>query len=1502
MIKKLFVLIITLLLLRPAETLSQVKPVFSGDKSLFSEELIPFMGPNLSEAQKQILNSFVAAWDSSEFKVENTSLILSLSKKLAARQIRAVPQFIEFLSTINDFRESDSKSGSLGIWLKGLDRMVSNNNTGNNEIVDFIKNTGLTVRENVLINTGSVSWKIKNADLKFVYDTVLHFDANDATLTCVSQRDSTEIFNVSGSYFPERKIFRVRKGRVTWEKAGYPVNDVYADIADFNIITTRNGFSTDSAKLRHRAYFGEPVYGVLTDQAISISSREKAAFPRFETYIRHFKIPGIYKGIDYEGGLVFEGASVKGRGEDMMSAEIVLHKNDTVLIRIRSEEFIFSLTGIASMETSATIYLENDSVYHTNLGFSYNEADRQVNLFRTNNPVSGSPYYNSYHNIDMYFQNLSWNMSSHEIIISRAKGAALGEALFESSAFFNSDYFFKLMGLDEYHPLTRLKRFSEWYYSETFPVSEFAKWLNKPEEAVTGLCIDMANRGFVFYNRANREVTIKKKLYDFIDSFAGKKDYDIISVYSETKAPQDNAILDLNNYNLTINGVSGVFLSDSQKVAIYPYKKQLVIEKDRGISFDGIVRAGLFTFYGHKFRFDYDTFKLDLQEIDSIKIAIETDKRDQFGYPVSEQVDNIIQLAKAELYIDDPNNKSGLKSLSQYPIVSATTPSYIFFDKIPDLEGIYKQEDFYFKVNPFTYENIDHYRMEDLSLSGEFRAGNILEPMSQYLTIQDDRSLGFKMNIPKEGIEIYEGKGRIYDSISMSNRGLIAGGTLKHLTSTTISDKYILFPDSMLTQASTFNMEKDADGVFPELESQDVTIKWLTRKDEWSVTNQAGKQFDMFNNGTVLDGNLKLTPSSLMGAGTINMTDSRITSNNYTFSAEAIRADTADYFLKSASTSGYAFVAENANANINFADKTSKFHLNTDASMVKFPELQYICTMTDFEYNMVDKVLNMEQRDMRASASLISPDKMIAIKPSDIEKPTFLSTNRLNDTISFASLKARYYVDKEYIEAENVNYIPVADALIQPENGKMTIGRQAKIDKLENAIVAVNNLHLFHSASINIESSKKYSGSAIYDYVDESNAISRIEFPEITVDTMTTTARGFIPEDQNFMLSPAFTFTGDAIISAREAKIMFTGAAGIIHNCTPIASRNIKFRGLVDPKNVLIPVSDKPRDSDDYLVYSGSFINIDSSSVYPSFLSPQRSWTDTELVKSLGFLYYDKSKSSYNITTLEKIADPMANGNIVTFDKSQCTLAGEGSLNFGANFDHVLMRSAGNYFHNTDSSKVRISAIMAFDFHFSQEALQMMSDEIRLMPSLKPVNLNTAFNRKGMMDLLGTSAASRMKEEMDLFGSARVLPKEYSYEILLNDVKLYWNEETSSFRSEGKIGIGFIGTQPVNVYVDGYVEIQRRRTGDLIDIYLRADPSTWYYFSYFKGVMMAQAGNNMFNSLLSKIKLRDRKHPQSTVQKPYTYMIAVEDRLNRFLKRMTQEAENEPDILKGLTR
>ncbi len=300
---------------------------------------------------------------------------------------------------------------------------------------------------------------------------------------------------------------------------------------------------------------------------------------------------------------------------------------------------------------------------------------------------------------------------------------------------------------------------------------------------------------------------------------------------------------------------------------------------------------------------------------------------DKLGRPVIQNVDNLIQLGTAELYIDNPNNKSGLKSQTQYPIIDAKTYSYIFYDKIPGLEGVYKQKNFYFKVDPFIYENIDHYTHQDINLAGEFVGGNILKPMHQYLVIQENNSLGFNMTIPPEGISVYDNRATLYNALSMSNKGLTGSGTLKHLTSTTVSDEFKFFPDSMLTQASTFNIARDSSGIFPVVASKDASIKWLIQPDEWTATLETGKTFDMFGNGTSLDGKLTLSAAKLNGTGIINLSDSRITSNLFSFSSNIIKADTADYNLKSSSTNGYSFIAENANTEINFNTKNGQFQI-----------------------------------------------------------------------------------------------------------------------------------------------------------------------------------------------------------------------------------------------------------------------------------------------------------------------------------------------------------------------------------------------------------------------------------------------------------------------------------------------------------------------------------------------------------------------------------------------
>ncbi len=1496
--KRLIILCFAVLLIISGKLGAQVRSPFTGDFAKFRSELTAFMGPNLNDEQKESLESFLAKWDSTSYKQEDKTRIIDVISQLYGRFMRPVPNFNNFIVTLNKFIDWKTEPGFLTNWLTGLSEIVFDPRYESENIDRYIKNTGLMITDNIISDVSGMKWKVKNARLNFLHDTVFKAFINNATLTCYSQKDSTEIYNVSGVYYPEFQQFHGTKGTVTWEKAGFPGDEVFAELQSFYVNTSKNSFSVDSAKLTHKTYFKTPVLGFLTDQTIPVTNKVLATYPRFETYTKEFHLDNIYQGIDYKGGLAFEGANVKGSGGSNMSAEITFRREDTLFMKIRSGEFMFGKDGLASAEAEMTLYLNKDSVYHSNLAFSFNAKEKQVNLFRANNPVSRSPYFNSFHNLDMYFELLSWNMNESKAILTRAKGASMGQAEFESGSFFNAEFFNRLAGIDEYHPLVRFKRFAEYYYSTTFPVEEFAKWLNKPVETVTGLCIDMANKGFIFYDRKFNEITLKKKVDDFLNSYTKKQDYDVLRINSETKAPVDNAVLDLNNYDLQVNGVNQVFLSDSQRVALYPYNQQLTIGRNRTLKFDGVVEAGLLTFFGHDFTFSYDTFKIRLAKIDSIRVAVETEERDVYGNPVIKIVDNTIQLASAELYIDDPNNKSGLQSLRQYPIINAADSSYIFFDDLPGLQNIYSKKDFYFVVDPFMYENIDHFRIEDMDVSGVFFGGNILSPTRQTLAIQPDNSLGFNMFIPDEGIEIYGSKGRIYDSLNISSKGLVGKGTLKHLTAAINSEELKFYPDSMVAQASVFTLDRDSAGLYPILNSQDVYVKWRIPEDEWLAVSSRDKGFSMFDNGTTLDGSLALKPGSLTGEGIVNTTDSRITSNTFSFTANTVKADSCDYNFKSPSTSGYAFIAEDTRTEINFDLRETRFHLNTDTSMVKFPEIQYICTMTDFIYNQDTRILSMEQKG-KEETQLLTPELLLKADFNNLDKPTFFATNVIGDTIAFSSWKARYHVDQEYIEAENINYLHIADALIQPDQGKLTINRRARINQLQNAIVAINNRHLLHSANIDIESTKRYSGSGVYDYPDENKEIQKINFAEISVDSLMTSAIGYIPVNQNFRLSPAFSFFGDVNLSSKKDRLLFSGAAGIINTCGSFRSYPIQFKQEIDPERIMIPISEKPRDANNNLVFSGSFINIDSVHIYPAFLSAQKSWADVAIVNSQGYLYYEKANKRYLISSLEKIADQTLPGNLISFDTEKCILSGEGKTNLGATFNFINLTGAGRVSQTLDSGKVEIQTILGFDFHFTPEGLKMMSDEFRLTPSLKSVNLNSEFYRKGMDDLVGGEAASRLKEQLDLFSGTASLPKEFNFEILLNDVTLYWNEASSSFRSKGKIGLGYIGTQPVNVYVDGFVEIQRRRSGDMFDIYLKASESVYYYFSYISGNMLAYSGNSGFNTLIAGQKAKARRHPGSNNKKPYSYMISTQDRLMRFIEKMTGNGGNEneqPDL------
>lgn len=79
------------------------------------------------------------------------------------------------------------------------------------------------------------------------------------------------------------------------------------------------------------------------------------------------------------------------------------------------------------------------------------------------------------------------------------------------------------MRLDDVHPLYRVKDYSKEYGFDVFPVEGFAKSIRMPIEQTTALCIELANSGFLFYDRNFNEVAVKPKVDDYIAAFAKRR-------------------------------------------------------------------------------------------------------------------------------------------------------------------------------------------------------------------------------------------------------------------------------------------------------------------------------------------------------------------------------------------------------------------------------------------------------------------------------------------------------------------------------------------------------------------------------------------------------------------------------------------------------------------------------------------------------------------------------------------------------------------------------------------------------------------------------------------------------------------------------------------------------------------------------------------------------------------------------------------------------------------
>jgi len=925
----------------PDEFVSQMNDVFSisQDKKkakAFIDELKKFMAtPIANESRKQH--------------------IISDCNLLKKRKGRPFPDYQVLISTLMEINKPESKikDQNYNVWHEVLGEKLRTKSVTLQKIQNYLTATAAYLQSGAVARSNSALWKTDATNVIFRNEGVkLFIDIPKSRLICEAQGDSVEILETEGTVdFDERK-WTGEEGKVTWQRVGLDPTKTFASFGEYKLDMTKSYFNIDSVTFMNTEYFPYPLYGRVEHKVIQSKSALGKTYPKFFTKdSERREVKDIFKDINYEGGFAQIGQRFQGSGTPDNPAVLTVYRADTLFIAARSLSFALYPDRIESSNTQIYVLLNDGEIRHPGLRFRYTDRNHEITMLRGDEGSEKSKYYDTFHQVTFDVQQIKWKIGDNEMHLGMVDGASRGLALFESIDYYRQDDYNAIQGMALSHPFQGIKDFIRYNGGDEFTAEAYASFIGATVSEVRMMMLQFSFDSFVEYNEDTDIIKPTERLFNYLDNRLAEAeaadprkqanpalrnprladvDYDVMIFESLTtdydqkaKGLQPNGIIDLRNYDIKLNGVVGISISDYQNVAFYPDSGRVFLKKNRDFEFNGKIEAGMVTLKGSNFYFSYDNFNIDLKRIDALNLKVVSNELDLYGQRMKVPVENTICDLTGTLQIDMPNNKSGLRGRdARYPELTSTKESFVYYDAENIQDGQYKRDKFYYKIDPFTFTDINNIHYSNTKFEGVLTS-NIFPEIRQELVIRrEDNSLGFQTEAPAEGYPIYEGRATYYAGIDLSNSGLHGAGDIEYQKSLSSSADFTFLPDLALGETYNFTVTETPDALttFPgvqigreqqaadrktgRMKSGATDLEFFPFSDKLNVYNTSGK-FRMFPNEKVdggydfiLDGGLSVTPSGLRGLGEANLPHgAKIEAAIMDFTDHTVIADTS-YFAQ----------------------------------------------------------------------------------------------------------------------------------------------------------------------------------------------------------------------------------------------------------------------------------------------------------------------------------------------------------------------------------------------------------------------------------------------------------------------------------------------------------------------------------------------------------------------------------------------------------------------------
>ncbi len=1479
---------------------------FSTEPEVFIEELVSKMeyGGAIDDEAVDLLKSF---WINGDLMPDEKNRMIEQINKMVGLKYGLAANIASYTQIIISLKSRENYVGlAIGDFQEVIEEALDK--LSNKETMVFLDRLYEYIPEGHLKKLQRFHWKLYDQapilEIKSIHESdtsyapVISFDGAD--LQYVSLDDSMILYNTSGYFNFLTQTLTGSDGRVDWVKVGLPSEDVYAEVLSYNLDVNRSTFEADSVRFYYKSLIDGPLYGYFEDRNIGARDTLSAQYPIFVSYSGNVVIEDWIPNVRYQGGFTLKGITIIGSAYDQWDtlrsgdaelpgteniadewqksrrkARIDIKGSDRYVLHMVGETFDLSLEEVIGVNSATTIYTsDGDSIFHPGLDLSYSVDNRLIVLKKpSRGAYSHIPYTSSYHDFYLYFETLIWDVETDSVRFTSLLDKENKMAAIESFDYFKEARFNQAKHVLRFNPVGAIYRFA--LQHKDYPITpeniikSFDQKYNMDSqlEAFRQSLPSLESAGYIKYDKDRDEIIPQPKLFKWTLAARGKKDYDALQLISRVDTG-DHAHINLKTQELNMRGVPYFAFSDSQYVVVQPLGNEVYVGKDRGLRFGGNIAAGKLNLYANKeqnFRFEYETFKIICDSVDAIKFQLVRNPPSDYEFtPLEKALSNtVFENVSGAIHIDDPNNKSGKESNSLYPVFDSYQNSYIYWDKPEIQNGVYHRDSLYFAVYPFVLDSLDSFNEQGLLFAGEFYSSEILPVIEDTLTVMPDFTLGFQVETPEEGYDIFDYKGKFYDEVILDGSGLHGKGRLEHGGLFVSSDSIIFQFDSVMAFVDSFQLDQGYHNgsYFPQLDGMQAYYIWYPKTDQVVFSTIEVEEdsvepapINIFNEEAEFFGELKITEDGLVGNGKLRLSEVEVNGENIILKERDFEAVGASFVIIDTLNPDIVYF-EALDVNVKYDVERHEASFGPKSSRIipsRFEQHNYFTSLNLGEYNRKDRELRLEGGSDRAGDNFFK-----WIDPAD-------------DTLKFFAQKALYRIDDREIDISGVPNLVVADAIITPKDLALSVGENGLIDTLFDAtieadIVAKN--HYLYESSVAISSANSYTGSGKYDYIEIDENKQFINFENIeVVDSKTTYAIGKVGNEEDFYLTDRILFKGTAELNAQNRFLRFDGEVKIESDNPVFEEEWFPFeRTTVNPDSVFIPIDRYMTNDEGDAVISGLMYIPPVGEFYSSFLQPKIDSEDPELLLASGGLTVDRKTKAFRIGPEDKIKNRTYRGATVSYDDQLNLITSKGYLDFPYNFPAktVSMEMVGAWEENVGDASIRTDLLLGINMDVlpTEPLAELVSNFHFFTVNRKDIDFLSRPLLENISELLdqGKRDDKATREFVDHVHDAMIytdidLAAILPYTFLLSNVDLRFDPDEGSLYSNGPIGLIGIDGKPVNKMIKARILYQigedppfKEREPDKITIYLEVDEYNWAYFHFEGDVVRTVAPYDNYN-------------------------------------------------------